>query len=222
MNRAQRSGFVSVDGEVNYGGLTPEAASRKFRGETIYNSEEDLHFPTLTVEQTIEFALANKVPVKRPDGETRTDFIKSKTAVLLRMFGIGHTAKTMVGDAMVRGVSGGERKRVSIAESLATGCAMSHACLYRGAHRAHSGALTSWDNSTRGLDSSTALDYVRSLRILTDVAGRTNIVSLYQASESIYDVCLTPPYCSSRNSLWRIAVRQGHAHRRRSHVRPLR
>lgn len=87
------------------------------------------------------------------------------------MFGISHTAKTMVGDAMVRGISGGERKRVSIAESLATG-----------------GALTSWDNASRGLDSSTALDYVRSLRILTDVAGRTNIVSLYQASESIFNL----------------------------------
>lgn len=93
------------------------------------------------------------------------------------MFGIEHTANTKVGNEYIRGVSGGERKRISIAESLAT-----------------SAALSSWDNSTRGLDSSTALDYVKSLRLLTDLMGRTNIVSLYQASDNIYDlfdkVCL--------------------------------
>lgn len=43
-----------------------------------------------------------------------------------------------------------------------------------------------WDNSTRGLDSSTALEYVQALRIATDVARMTTIVSLYQAGESLY------------------------------------
>lgn len=60
------------------------------------------------------------------------------------MFKIEHTIKTPVGNAFIRGVSGGERKRVSIAEMLATNA-----------------AIASWDNSTRGLDSSTAVDYVR-------------------------------------------------------------
>lgn len=62
------------------------------------------------------------------------------------MFNIQHTANTLVGDAFIRGVSGGERKRVSIAEMMAT--------------RAH---VTCWDNSTRGLDASTA---VRCLTLL--------------------------------------------------------
>lgn len=93
------------------------------------------------------------------------------TKVLLKMFGIEHTANTKVGNEFIRGVSGGERKRISIAETLAT-----------------SAALSSWDNSTRGLDSSTALDYVKSLRLLTDLIGRTNIVSLYQASDNIYEL----------------------------------
>lgn len=45
-----------------------------------------------------------------------------------------------------------------------------------------------WDNSTRGLDASTALDYARSLRIMTDISNRTTFVTLYQAGEGIYEL----------------------------------
>jgi ATP-binding cassette subfamily G (WHITE) protein 2 (SNQ2) len=41
-------------------------------------------------------------------------------------------------------------------------------------------SICSWDNSTRGLDASTALDYVKALRIMTDVNHTTTFVSLYQ------------------------------------------
>jgi ATP-binding cassette, subfamily G (WHITE), member 2, SNQ2 len=71
-----------------------------------------------------------------------------------------------------RGVSGGERKRVSIAEVLAC--------------RA---AITCWDNSTRGLDANTALEYVRSLRLSTDLRRvSATLATLYQVSENIYDL----------------------------------
>lgn len=68
-------------------------------------------------------------------------------------------------------MSGGERKRVSIAETLAS-----------------KSTVVAWDNSTRGLDASTALDYARSLRVMTDVSNRTTLVTLYQAGEGIYEV----------------------------------
>ncbi|RPA94851.1 hypothetical protein L873DRAFT_1846304, partial [Choiromyces venosus 120613-1] len=42
------------------------------------------------------------------------------------------------------------------------------------------------DNSTRSLDSSTAVDYIHALRILTTLTHSTNIVTLYQAGEQIY------------------------------------
>ncbi len=48
-------------------------------------------------------------------------------------------------------------------------------------------SVTSWDNSTRGLDASTAVDYAKSLRILTNIYKTTTFVSLYQASENIYN-----------------------------------
>lgn len=93
------------------------------------------------------------------------------------MFKMKHVLNTMVGNQFMRGVSGGERKRVSIMEALAS-----------------RSTINAWDNSTRGLDSSTAVDYIRSLRILTSIQQSTTIVTLYQAGEQIYKefdkVCL--------------------------------
>ena len=128
---------------------------------------------TLTVAQMLDFALATKAPGPkgRLPGARRQALIDEIRDFLRRMLNISHTKQTLVGDAFVRGVSGGERKRVSIAEMMTT--------------RAR---VQSWDNSTRGLDASTALDLIKSLRVMTDVLGQTTFVSLYQAGEGIYDL----------------------------------
>lgn len=124
---------------------------------------DDIHIATLTVAQTLSFALSTKTPGPngRLPGVSRKDFDAQVLDMLLKMLNISHTAQTLVGDEFVRGVSGGERKRVSIAEMMAT--------------RAR---VQCWDNSTRGLDASTALDYVKSLRVMTDVLGQTTFVTL--------------------------------------------
>ncbi|KAK9471338.1 P-loop containing nucleoside triphosphate hydrolase protein [Dipodascopsis tothii] len=173
-----RESYVSVDGEVLYDGIDHETAKAKYTGEIVFNSEDDIHLSTMTVAQTLRFALALKTPKIRALGETRVDFVEKLLSLYGKMFGISHVMDTLVGgDAAARGVSGGERKRVSIAEVLA--------------NRA---AIVAFDNSTRGLDSSTAVDYARSLRIITDICNSTTIVTLYQAGDGIYDefdkVCL--------------------------------
>jgi len=61
----------------------------------------------------LKFALTTKTK------KNRHDEIPIVLDALLKMFGISHTKYTLVGDEYVRGVSGGERKRVSIAETLA-------------------------------------------------------------------------------------------------------
>ncbi|RAH63399.1 ABC drug exporter AtrF [Aspergillus piperis CBS 112811] len=160
-----REAFAGVEGEISYGGMSAEEQHKHFRGEVNYNQEDDQHFPNLTVWQTLKFSLINKT--KKHDKESIPIIIDA----LLKMFGISHTKNTVVGNEYVRGVSGGERKRVSIAETLAT-----------------KSSVVCWDNSTRGLDASTALDYAKSLRIMTDISKRTTFVTLYQAGESIYEL----------------------------------
>ncbi|KAI1424678.1 ABC-2 type transporter [Xylaria sp. FL1777] len=164
----QRWGYTGVTGEVLYGPFSHDEF-KEYRGEAVYNQEDDIHLATLNVEQTLGFAIDTKVPNKLPAGTTKAKFKSDVITTLLKMFNIEHTRHTVVGDALVRGVSGGERKRVSIAEMMIT-----NAC------------VLSWDNSTRGLDASTALDFVKSLRIQTNLYKTSTFVSLYQASENIY------------------------------------
>lgn len=64
-----------------------------------------------------------------------------------------------------------EKKRVSIGEAMVT-----------------KASTQCWDNSTRGLDASTALEYVQSLRSLTNTAQVSTLVALYQASENLFDL----------------------------------
>jgi ABC-type multidrug transport system ATPase subunit len=90
---------------------------------------------------------------------------------MMAIFGLTHTINTRVGDNSVRGVSGGERKRVSIAEAALTGA-----------------KFQCWDNSTRGLDSANAINFCRNLRLQADLLGVASVVTLYQAPQSAYDV----------------------------------
>ena len=110
----ERGSYASVTGDVHYGGISAAEQAMHYRGEVNYNPEDDQHMPTLNVWQTLKFSLLNKTR-KRSKGE-----IDVIIAALLKMFGISHTRYTLVGNEYVRGVSGGERKRVSIAETLST------------------------------------------------------------------------------------------------------
>lgn len=157
--------YLGVTGSLDYSGLTPQEISKKYRGEVAYVPEDDVHFPTLTVRQTLEFALESKTPKRHRDD------IPKYLEMFARVFGLSHVLNTLVGNEYIRGVSGGERKRISIIESLIT-----------------NSSVTAWDNSTRGLDAAAALDYARSLRIMTDTCGKATVVSLYQVSDAVYDL----------------------------------
>lgn len=136
-----------------------------------YNPEDDLHYAMLTVKQTLSFALKTRTPGKasRNEGESRKDYQRTFLNAISKLFWIEHTMDTKVGNELIRGVSGGEKKRVSIAEAMVT-----------------KASTQCWDNSTRGLDASTALEYVESLRSLTNTANVSTLVALYQAAESLY------------------------------------
>jgi ABC-type multidrug transport system ATPase subunit len=158
----QHTDFLKVDGFLSYSGLASDEVGKSHRGEVAYVPEEDNHFPTLTVRQTLNFVLKSKIP-KRYHHE-----IPDYLDMYGKVFGMSHVLDTLVGNDYIRGISGGERKRVSIMECLAV-----------------DSAVVAWDNSTRGLDAASAVKYAQSLRIMTDVTGKTTFVTLYQASDAI-------------------------------------
>ncbi|KAF2479232.1 ABC transporter [Neohortaea acidophila] len=167
----RRLGYAEVTGDVKFGSMDAKAA-KQYRGQIVMNTEEELFFPTLTVGQTMDFASRMKVPYKVPSNiKDQKEFKNMMRDFLLRSMSIEHTHDTKIGNEFVRGVSGGERKRVSIIETMVS-----------------RGSVFCWDNSTRGLDASTALEYTKCVRAMTDILGLSSIVSLYQAGNGIYDL----------------------------------
>ncbi|KAH6900635.1 ABC-2 type transporter-domain-containing protein [Thelonectria olida] len=165
-------GFEIDDGTVmNYSGIPPKELRTAFRGEAIYTAEVDQHFAHLSVGDTLYFAARARCPKNIPAGVSRHEYAEHLRDVTMAMFGISHTKNTRVGDDFVRGVSGGERKRVTIAEA-----ALSYS------------PLQCWDNSTRGLDSANASSFCRTLRTQADIMGCTSAVAIYQASQDAYEV----------------------------------
>ncbi|PHH78033.1 hypothetical protein CDD80_7448 [Ophiocordyceps camponoti-rufipedis] len=162
---------LGEEASVHFTGIPLDRMRKEFRGEIVYNQEVDKHFAHLTVGQTLEFAAAARTPSSRIQGMSRRKLSEHVARVVMTVFGLSHTYNTKVGSDFVRGVSGGERKRVSIAEMVVAGS-----------------PLAAWDNSTRGLDSATAFKFVQSLRMTCDLASQTNLVAIYQASQAIYDL----------------------------------
>jgi ABC-type multidrug transport system ATPase subunit len=163
--------YIDDKSYINYQGIGPEQMHKDFRGEAIYTAEVDVHFPMLTVGQTLGFAAQARAPRNIPGGISRQEYSTYLRDVAMAMFGISHTKNTRVGNDFVRGVSGGERKRVTIAEAALSGA-----------------PLQCWDNSTRGLDSANAIEFCKTLRMSTDLVGTTAVVAIYQAPQSAYDV----------------------------------
>jgi ATP-binding cassette subfamily G (WHITE) protein 2 (PDR) len=155
----------------NYQGISAAEMHKDHMGEAIYTAEVDVHFPQLSVGDTLSFASRARAPRNIPPGISRDEFCNHTRDVVMSMYGIAHTVNTRVGDNYVRGVSGGERKRVTIAEATLSGA-----------------PLQCWDNSTRGLDSANAIEFCKTLRLQSELFGQTCVVSIYQSPQSAYDL----------------------------------
>lgn len=162
--------YKGVKGDLKYDGIPQKEMLEKFSSDLIYNPELDIHFPHLTVEQTLDFAIACKTPLVRIDNMSASEYVTFTREMLATIFGLRETYKTKVGNDFIRGISGGQRKRVSIAEAMAC-----------------NGTVYCWDNATRGLDASTALEYARAIRVSTKLLRTTALVTIYQAGENIYE-----------------------------------
>ncbi|OCF39347.1 ATP-binding cassette transporter [Kwoniella heveanensis CBS 569] len=163
--------YLNEEAEINYRGITPKQMHGRFRGEAIYTAEVDVHFPNMTVGETLQFAAEARAPRNPPGGLSRPQFATHFRDVIMSVFGIGHTINTKVGNDFIRGVSGGERKRVTISEAALAGA-----------------PLQCWDNSTRGLDSANAIEFCKTLRLQSEYMGTSAVVAIYQAPQSAYDL----------------------------------
>ncbi|PVH16584.1 uncharacterized protein CXQ87_004879 [Candidozyma duobushaemuli] len=162
---------VDENSTISYDGYSQHDVSHHFRGDVVYCAEVESHFPHMLVGDTLQFAAKLRTPKNRPMGISREEYSRHMAEVAMATYGLSHTKNTKVGNDFVRGVSGGERKRVSIAEVY-----LSQA------------SLQCWDNSTRGLDSATAMEFIRALKTSATICNATPLVAIYQCSQDTYDL----------------------------------
>ena len=97
--------------------------------------------------------------------------VSPKVELLLHLFGLNGCRQTKIGDSRVRGVSGGEKKRVTVAEQLVRPTPVS--CM---------------DEISTGLDAKVTLDIIKALRMEVDLLKTTRIMTLLQPPPAVYEL----------------------------------
>ncbi|KAJ5717802.1 hypothetical protein N7488_003448 [Penicillium malachiteum] len=114
----QRYGYESIEGDVKYGATDSETMAKSYRSEVSYNPEDDLHYATLTVRDTLLFALKTRTPDQpsRIPGETRKEYQQTFLSAIAKLFWIEHAMGTKIGNELIRGVSGGDVYKATLAD----------------------------------------------------------------------------------------------------------
>jgi ABC-type multidrug transport system ATPase subunit len=128
-----------------------------------YVPQEDVMHRDLTVYEVLYYAAKMRLPGDLPDEKV----VETVERVLTRM-GLAHIKNSIIGDEQVRGVSGGQRKRVNIALELLT-----------------EPKIIYLDEPTSGLDATSTLDVLQILRSLANT-GTTIILTIHQPRVEAY------------------------------------
>ena len=158
-----------VEGSILIDGRPPD---RKIRRIIAFVPKEDVNISLLTVQETLEFSARCRLP-RTVSPKVRGERVQA----WLQLLGLRHVKDVIIGDAVTRGVSGGERRRVSIGVEAVAG------------HR-----LFIADSPTNGLDSEAAYNVIKTMRALADAGHNGFMASVRQPSHdllSLFDtICL--------------------------------
>ncbi|GMI71352.1 ATP-binding cassette G2 [Hibiscus trionum] len=147
-------GSITMNGEPLPSGLLKVISA--------YVMQDDMLFPMLTVEETLMFAAEFRLP-RSLSKEKK----KARVKALMDQLGLKNAAKTVIGDEAHRGVSGGERRRVSIGIDII-----------------HDPILLLLDEPTSGLDSTSAYSVIKVLQGIAR-SGSVVMMSIHQPSSRI-------------------------------------
>ncbi|XP_010259980.1 PREDICTED: ABC transporter G family member 6-like [Nelumbo nucifera] len=136
--------------------------SRLLKVISAYVMQDDLLFPMLTVQETLMFSAEFRLP-RTLDKSKK----KARVQALIDQLGLRNAANTVIGDEGHRGVSGGERRRVSIGIDII-----------------HDPIVLFLDEPTSGLDSTSAFMVVNVLKRIAQ-SGSIVIMSIHQPSYRI-------------------------------------
>ncbi|KAL9230717.1 hypothetical protein vseg_006032 [Gypsophila vaccaria] len=149
-----------LSGKITYNGQQFTGSVKRKIG---FVAQDDVLYPHLSVFETLLFTALLRLPSSLAH-EVKVDQVEHVIAEL----GLTRVRNSMIGGPLVRGISGGERKRVSIGQEMLV-----------------NPSLILLDEPTSGLDSTTALRILTTLKAMAD-GGRTVITTVHQPSSRIY------------------------------------
>ena len=160
---------IPIDGEITYSGLTREELEKK--GASLnrlceYVTQLDEHLPFLTVEETVKFAHENACCL--PEGENGREVYDEKVSKVIELLNLDGCKDTIIGNDLIRGVSGGEKKRVTIAEALVKNARV--LCM---------------DEVSTGLDASVTFNIISGLKAWAQRTQGTCIIALLQPTPEV-------------------------------------
>eukprot|EP01113_Clastostelium_recurvatum_P028388 TRINITY_DN3435_c0_g1_i4.p1 TRINITY_DN3435_c0_g1~~TRINITY_DN3435_c0_g1_i4.p1 ORF type:complete len:1300 (-),score=267.02 TRINITY_DN3435_c0_g1_i4:132-3977(-) len=142
---------------------TGDGYNRTIKCISGFVQQEDFLRPQLSVRETLRYSAR----LMLPSGMALADKY-ARVEEVIRDLGLRHCADTLIGDEWSAGISGGEKRRVSVAIQILT----------------HPAVLF-LDEPTSGLDAFTALHLMETLRTLAQ-AGQTIVCSIHQPREDIF------------------------------------
>ncbi|RLN02273.1 hypothetical protein BBJ28_00017082, partial [Nothophytophthora sp. Chile5] len=178
---------ITVTGEMTFNGTPISAIRKRLPAFVSYVTQHSDHIPTLTVKETLafghiccggqlsEFGTKHCVNGSSEENAAATEAVqalcKHQPEVIIDQLGLEDCQNTIVGDALVRGVSGGERKRVTIGE-------MAFGNQY----------VMMLDEVSTGLDSAATFDLIKTQRSLAKSFHKTVVISLLQPSPEVFEL----------------------------------
>lgn len=146
--------------------LNDKKPTKQTLKRTGFVTQDDILYPHLTVRETLLYCAL----LRLPNTLTKQDKITAVDSVMGEL-GLHKCGDTIIGNTFIRGVSGGERKRVSIAHEMLV-----------------NPSLLILDEPTSGLDSTAAYRLVQTLQKLARKGGKTVITSVHQPSSRVYQM----------------------------------
>ncbi|KAJ1457603.1 P-loop containing nucleoside triphosphate hydrolase protein, partial [Pelagophyceae sp. CCMP2097] len=163
--------IARVTGDVRIDGV--RAGGRKLRAAVALVEQDDALLPGLRVGETLEFAAAMQLPpAAGAGGATRRAAVAAAARALAGQLNLGGCYDALVGDGRPgaeRGISGGERRRCSLAAQLFA-----------------NPDVILLDEPTTGLDSFQALSIVQVLDLLARRAQRTVAATIHSPRSCIF------------------------------------
>jgi ABC-type multidrug transport system ATPase subunit len=161
--RAASRGNLSIEADVRLNNFAVDPTDIHIRQHIAFVAQDDSLQATSTPREAIYFSAKLRLPKS-----TRERHLKKLVDRMLQELGLQHCADTVVGGPLLKGISGGERKRTSVGVELVVRPAM-----------------VFLDEPTSGLDSFSAVQLCQVLKKVAN-AGSSVLFTIHQPASEIF------------------------------------